>query len=347
MNFGKKIAFGDYFIQKKELGEEDMPTMVSLFEDGYEKSPPESYFRWKYLNPPEGKAIVYQAVTQAGEVVSTYSAIPVVYFFKGQEKMAYLAMDATTRPEHQGKRLFSTLAKTICEDLSSSSNTFVIGYPAPIPFKAYVNKLGWLHIADARPLFLPYSRLRPLQMRLRSLFKKPLLRWESVSRFGETLDAYFEKKKNFHVPIQKKYSAAILNWHTVDYPEKSFNLLEFYDSEDQVVGYAVWRYQQKDVVEILKLDFLEDSFFEAYTFDFIAQLTAQTGARNINLWETFNPPLRKALLDAGFVLNLGDRPGYGSHSFPVTLYAQQEELEGIDLRKRENYELDIFTRDFL
>lgn len=347
MNFGEKTAFGEYFIHKKEFSEEDIPTMVSLFEDGYEKTPPESYFYWKYLNPPDGKAIVYQVLTQDNEVVSTYSAIPVVYLFQGREKLVYLAMDATTRPTHQGKRLFSTLARAICEDLSGSENTFVIGYPAPIPFKAYINKLGWLHIADARPLFLPYSRLRPLQMRLRSLWKKSLLCWKTVSRFDEELDEYFEKKKNFHVPIQKKYSAAILNWHTVDYPEKSFQLLQLYSQDNLLVGYAIWRPLEKGVVEILKLDFLEDTFFEAYTFDFIAQLIVQTGARNINLWETFNPPLRKALLEAGFVLNLGDRPGYGSHSFPVTLYAQQDTLEGIDLKVRENYELDIFTRDFV
>jgi hypothetical protein len=335
-----------FFVRKGIL--EKAEDLQALLKVGFKRDFPDAYFHWKYINPPNRPAFVYNVLNETKEkCVSTYSAIEQEYLFKGKTKSVFLVMDATTDPAYQGKGLSSILSTEMCQDLANLKNTFVLGYPAPIPYKAYVTKLGWKHLADIKVMALPYSRLRPILKKVTSWFKKDLLELRLVERYGKNVDIYFEQKTNYNVPICKKYNAAILNWHTVDsgaYP--NFKLYELYENKN-LVGVLIYLERRKYEVEILKLDFCADSLYQTYLPTILDHISNREGARLIYMWETKNPPLRKSLEKMGFYINYDNPNQFGYHSFPVTIYTKQAQIEGIDIFDANNYELDIFTRDFV
>jgi hypothetical protein len=333
-----------FFLRKSQL--DSFSELAALFEKGFNRKFPDHYFQWKYFDAPQGKAYVYQILNAEKELISTYSAIPEVYLFNGVEREVFLAIDATTNPAYQGKGLFSILAKSICEDLSQLKQTFVIGYPAPVPYKAYVNKLGWKSLSHVKVMFLPFSHFRPFWTSIKSRLSKPTIDIQPIAQFDERIDLYYKSKTNYNVPITKKYSAQILNWHCIKSQSKDFKINYVFENK-QIIGYFIYITRERNQAEIIKIDFNANEHYEHKIAPILAYITLQTKAKLLFMWETQNQPLKISLEQQGFIINHNNPNQFGTHHFPVTIYSHQENVEGIDIYDRRNFELDIFTRDFV
>lgn len=350
MKLGETYPFNNFTIRKSYLVEDDIPEMVQLLISIYKSNLTkinEVYVRWKYLGFPEGKTIMYQALNQEGEVVATRSAAPTTMLFKGKPKQIFFNIDAGTKPNYRQNNLYSELQTQHMRD--NSSDTFILTYPAyqGIAYNTYINKLGWTELARVKVMYQPYSRIRPILKKVKSWFKSSVLELRLVERYGSSVDAYFEQKTNYNVPICKKYNAAILNWHTVDsqaYP--NFKLYELYE-KGNLIGILIYLERRKYEVEILKVDFNDDGHYQKYIPAVLDHISSHEGARLIYMWETKNPPLRESLEEKGFIINHDNPNQFGYHFFPALIYSQLSQIEGIDIFDANNYELDIFTRDFV
>jgi hypothetical protein len=112
-----------------------------------------------------------------------------------------------------------------------------------------------------------------------------------------------------------------------------------------MIGYMVFLERQKYMIEIIKLDFVHKSYYDFYISDIIDFLSSKMSARIIHIWDD-NSSLAITLKKNNFIMNK-TTDGFGTHSFPVTIYTPQAILHNVDLKNEKNFSLDILTRDFI
>lgn len=349
MELFEEEPFGEFLIRKIHLQESDIPQMIEVLNAVYSNpniSFDENYVRWKYMNNPDGKTRVYHVLTSGGEIAATRSAIPQIFLINGKPVKTFLSADAGTKPQYRKKNLYLTIQYKHMSD--HGKDTFILAYPGyeSIAFQLYRQKLNWQLLSKVKPIFLPFSRLRPLVAPLKRRFRKKNLEIRPVERFGTPLNEYLAAKQNYSVPIMKKYTAELLNWWTVDSRQHDFFLHTLHAKGD-LIGFLVYIKRGRYHAEILKLDFNRDEHYTSYLGEVMEYVTAQTGARLIDLWEPRQPAFHRALEALGCQTNHTTEHQYGLHFFPALIYSEQTKINGVDIFDERNFELDIFTRDFV
>jgi len=110
--------------------------------------------RWQYRDNPFGETVgwVYE---DDGRVVAHYSAYPMPYLLDGERTVAGNAVDAAIAPSHQGRRLFSPLARALYDDCSHHGMRIAVCYARnPIAMRG-VAKAGVQWMPGLRVLVLP------------------------------------------------------------------------------------------------------------------------------------------------------------------------------------------------
>ena len=70
----------------------------------------EKYYEWQYMDNPNGRVVSYNAYAGDAQLAAHYAAIPIKMLLNGNEELGLLSLNTSTHPNHQGKRLFTTLA---------------------------------------------------------------------------------------------------------------------------------------------------------------------------------------------------------------------------------------------
>lgn len=97
----------------------------------------EATFKFWYLDNPLGTVISFNA-WKDGEMVAHYACIPVQMKIGGRVVRGLLDMATVTHPQHRGKGLFKTLAKTTYDYASQQGYEFVVGVANDNSYPGYI-----------------------------------------------------------------------------------------------------------------------------------------------------------------------------------------------------------------
>ena len=85
----------------------------------------EAFINWQYANNPNGKVCGCNAY-ENGQLVAHYAVIPIFANVFGKLEKGFLSLNTATHPNHQGKKLFTTLADMTYKSAAAEGGGFVI-----------------------------------------------------------------------------------------------------------------------------------------------------------------------------------------------------------------------------
>lgn len=107
---------------------------------------PESDYKEKFATANIGGApIGFLAFAPTGELAAYYGVFPVKVEIDGNECIAAQSGNTMTAPAHQGKGLFTKLAKMTYDAAKKEGVAFIFGFPNKNSYPGFVKKLNWQH----------------------------------------------------------------------------------------------------------------------------------------------------------------------------------------------------------
>lgn len=103
-------------------------------------------FRFWYLDNPVGRVISFNAFY--GELlVAHYACVPIKLLIGGEVTLGLLDIATVTHPDHRGKGLFKTLAKTTYDYAAKNGYKFIIGVANANSFPGYMKYFNFTFVA--------------------------------------------------------------------------------------------------------------------------------------------------------------------------------------------------------
>ncbi|MBL0328378.1 MAG: GNAT family N-acetyltransferase [Bacteroidetes bacterium] len=102
----------------------------------------EAFLKWQYKDNPDGTVVGYNAY-QNGVLVAHYATIPMKAILFGKEERGVLSLNTATHPDHQGKKLFTSLAGLTYTLAAEKGFGFVAGVANANSTPGFINKLGF------------------------------------------------------------------------------------------------------------------------------------------------------------------------------------------------------------
>ena len=102
----------------------------------------DAFIDWQYNKNPDGKVVGYNAYENR-ILVAHYAAIPLNAKLFGEDEKGLISLNTATHPNHQGKKLFTTLAELTYILAAQKGYGFVIGVANANSTPGFVNKLGF------------------------------------------------------------------------------------------------------------------------------------------------------------------------------------------------------------
>lgn len=171
-------------LEVRRASSSDVPAIIALAERSlqWEKDDPnEAFFRWKHLENPAGRSAMWVAV-DGGEIVGLRAFLRWRWqSVDGSVIESVRAVDTATRPDHQGRGIFTDLTLTGVDALRDEGVSFVFNTPNDKSRPGYL-KMGWQVVGRV-----------PLSLRLLSMAGTRRLRgarsaadkWSALTHVGE------------------------------------------------------------------------------------------------------------------------------------------------------------------
>ena len=105
------------------------------------------YLKWQYLDNPHGEVVSFNAFAEDGTLAAHYAAIPIQMILNGKKEKGLLSLNTATHPNHQGHRLFTTLADKTYEYAKENGYKFVIGVANANSTHGFLKYLGFYMVA--------------------------------------------------------------------------------------------------------------------------------------------------------------------------------------------------------
>jgi GNAT superfamily N-acetyltransferase len=104
----------------------------------------QSYLEKKFDTDYTGASFIgYIAYAENDEPAAFYGVFPVMMIIDGKRVLAAQSGDTMTAPKHQGKGLFTRLAKITYELAKAEGIELIFGFPNQNSYPGFKNKLGW------------------------------------------------------------------------------------------------------------------------------------------------------------------------------------------------------------
>ncbi len=173
----------------------------------------DTFINWQYVKNPNGKVRGYNAY-ENGQLVAHYAMIPIVADVFGKHEKGFLSLNTATHPNHQGKKLFTTLAEMTYKLAAAEGGGFVVGVGNANSTPGFVNKLGFQLVGtlDAKLGFgkVPPSKRQDGIQFIQS-WNKELVQWKLANP-----KAAYKIKDNviFSVTDKMGIEAVLMNFST-------------------------------------------------------------------------------------------------------------------------------------
>lgn len=135
----------DYRIEQVKVDDASLQEILQLmllaFEGHSDKFCPE-YLKWQYADNPVGTIMGFNAY-KGEELAAHYVAMPIYMNINGQKTLGLLSLNTATHPNHQGKRLFTTLADRTYQYAAENGYKFVIGVANANSTHGFLKHLGF------------------------------------------------------------------------------------------------------------------------------------------------------------------------------------------------------------
>lgn len=106
-----------------------------------------NYLKWQYLDNPMGKVVSFNAFSEDGQLAAHYATIPIYMKLDGKKELGLLSLNTATHPNHQGHRLFTTLADKTFQYAKKKGYKFVIGVANANSTHGFLKYLGFYMVA--------------------------------------------------------------------------------------------------------------------------------------------------------------------------------------------------------
>ncbi len=316
---------------------ENLNNLSNIYQLCFGHRPNQSYFKWKYLNNPAGKAIAFLAL-DGGIVAGFYCVIPEFYIINGKKEIIYQSVDTMTHPGYRRLGIFTTLAHMTYDYVRQKEGRLhLIGFPGKMSYSGFVDTLKWDPV-----IHLDYVFTYKFLFRLFSFVRNPGMDVEEIETFGEEFDEYFAKREKSIKPISRYIDRSIANWRIIEHPDNKYRLAKVMKNEE-LIGYFVYRLDKKQRAFVINIDVVKPEYVLIglrgvcrYLFlkeDIKSIYTFQSGSR-------FEEAYRKS----GFLVNPTSR-GPFSYKTPFIVYGDKE-IEGINWFNRGNFDIQPIVRDY-
>ncbi len=166
--------------------------LLSLVYSRSDQASEEKYLNWEYNLNPIGKAVGYNAWYN-NQLAAHYVTQPIIMLINGKEVRGLLSINTATHPEHQRKKLFTTLADATYQHAKNLGYSFVIGVANANSTPGFIRKLGFELISPLTAKIgigkINYQSTENLY-NFERLWSKELLEW----RLKDPLKNYSIKK---------------------------------------------------------------------------------------------------------------------------------------------------------
>lgn len=102
----------------------------------------DEFIDWQYRKNPNGMIKGYNAFLN-GELVGHYAMLPIISNLFGTQEKGLLSLNTATHPDHQGKKLFTTLAEMSYKNAAAENFKFVVGVANANSTHGFITKLGF------------------------------------------------------------------------------------------------------------------------------------------------------------------------------------------------------------
>jgi hypothetical protein len=272
----------------------DEEQIVALFKTAYGSERSMSHWRWKFRENPAGLQIML-AVTEAGEVVGQYAAVPAWAAKDGRRYLLSQAVESMVDPRFRrglkNPGLQVMLVKGFYQEyMGPGGGAMAYGFPIPVYCRLLVRTgvCTVLHrvVQLERELADGGASAGPRRPSLRH-------RVAEVSRFPDGADALWDRCRR-DLPLAIIRDARYLNWRYADCPDVAYVKLIAGDRwTGRVEGLAVLRLGFADRPVALLVDWLVPRAGPAVAealLEHCHALAAGSGHRRIEAWFPVHAP---------------------------------------------------------
>lgn len=143
------MVISNYNIKYGEYNGELLNKLVDLFSASFPKADKFSFefLDWQYIQNPNGKVVSFNAFTEDGTLAAHYATIPIQMIINGNKERGLLSLNTATHPDHQGHRLFTTLADKTYQYAKNNGYKYVIGVANANSTHGFLKYLGFYMVA--------------------------------------------------------------------------------------------------------------------------------------------------------------------------------------------------------
>lgn len=162
---GPWVSVAGSRVRARPVQRGDVPAVVDLFSDVFDRRMTADHYRWKLLERPSPTDNTVIAVNDRGRPVFHLGGIPCRCSIGGVERWVMVAVDAMTESEHRRQGLFTTCASGLFERWRQAGVALVLGMPNE-RHGSRVQALGWRPLSSLQWLLFPLQPERLLARRL-------------------------------------------------------------------------------------------------------------------------------------------------------------------------------------
>lgn len=221
----------------------DEHQILTLFKKVFGADRSLEHWRWKFQDNPAG-CNIYVAVSEGGEIVGHYAAIPAIVA-RGNERYVFSqVVDVMVDPEFRRglkkQGIFARVMKGM-ETAYGVPDRVAVGYGFPTPehFQIGQRLVGYNALHPVLKLTKGLASGRSRSGRLLGMLWNLSLKVHQVERFDPLVDQFWERCRH-ELPLAIVRDARYLNWRYAGHPDVSYRLL-IAARRGEVVGVAVLR----------------------------------------------------------------------------------------------------------
>lgn len=287
----------------------DEEGILALFRRVFGQERSLAHWRWKFQDNPAGQQILL-AVTETGELVGQYTAVPVRVNLDGKRIIFSQPVDTMVDPHYRrGLKkpgLFASLFQKFIEEYGGHERAAVMyGFPNPEVFRIGHRLLQYAPYPVVAKLVKPTGdapHRTPLQQMVK-LLHQGRVEVGQVGRFDPSVDRLWARcERELHVATIR--DARYLNWRYGECPDVEYRLLQARERmTGRVCGLAVLRLGWVGHAVGLLVDWLvpRGEWVTAdRLLDRICHEVESAGMKELQAWMPSASPWRQFLLEWGF-----------------------------------------------
>lgn len=259
-------------IRKYAKGDEKK--IVSLFNEVYNASRKEDYWKWQFLDNPRGEAIIVLGEDNSN-IIGQSSLLPTILGVKGKEILAGQSVDTMISKEFRARGIYEEMAITSHKLGEEKGMDYMFGFPTQeayrglfgedinakfvtdIPLFINIYKMDNFLLGIVKLKFLAKILAIPSLLIAKFVYREKRIKIKEdyfikeISEFNEDFDILWEKIKE-DSSIMTKRSSEFLNWRIKNHPKIKYKTFAAY-LDDDLVGYVIIKTEKRKVRKNVEL----------------------------------------------------------------------------------------------